>query len=415
LTQVAPRADLVQATGRGIIRALPATALVLLSFYVYRVIIAVVPKQGILAHAHAATTIALEKKLGIFIEPRLRWWAFHHGGLPILGALDGPSVQAIVTQVYAVGQLPWLAAALFWLYLFRRNSFNRVAGLAIAGTLLGAVIAALYPVAPPRFTIFAGSPLTNVLCVGYSERIGTAHLNWNPYAAFPSLHVYWSLVTGYALALGSSKRMYRCLAAFLPLLMVCTVIVTANHYVIDCVGSLGLFLGVRASQVMLARVVLRLRPVGQAAPAWMKERAMSSVRDLDTPLVFAGTLGILQIVSPDHIQQAIGAAILLGSGISLVMARRCVARGFSLAQRAPLPEWWAGALFIVGTTMIGTTLGDNAAERREIASLLWLIAAYLPLLGRLNLSWFRMNRIIRGSPAQTGGYRARLPSQVAPV
>jgi hypothetical protein len=395
---------------------LPATALLLASFIVYRAIIAAIPKRGALAHAQAAGIIALEKRVGIFIEPRLRWWAFHHAGLPVLGALDGRAVYGIVIQVYAVGQLPWLAAVLFWLYLFHKDRFNRVAGLAVLGTLLGVAIAAVYPVAPPRFTIFSSQySAVYMLNVPSSERIMAAHLTWNPYAAFPSLHVYWSLVTGYALVLGSPGRVYRCLAAFLPILMVFTVIVTANHHVIDCMGSLGLFLIARSIQILLERLLLRVRPAADEGSIRIERRVTASTRALDAPLVFAATLGMLQVISQDHFQQVTGALTLMGGALMLFIARNRVARGFSLAAQVPLADWWAGALFIAGTTMIGTTLGANAADRRHVASLLWLVAVGLPLLGRLNLNWGEIRQVVRTMVLRIGEYRALVPPQRSAV
>jgi hypothetical protein len=197
--------------------------------------------------------------------------------------------------------------------------------------------------------------------------------------------------------------------------MVFTVIVTANHHVIDCLGSLGLFLVARSIQILLEQPLLRARPAAAEGRTWAERRVTASTRALDAPLVFAATLGMLQVISQDHFQQVTGALILMGSAIILAIARKRVARGFSLVAHVPVAEWWAGALFIAGTTMIGTTLGANAADRRHVASILWLVAVGLPLLGRLNLRWPEIRQAVRTIVSGTGGYRTLGSPQRSPV
>jgi hypothetical protein len=122
--------------------------------------------------------------------------------------------------------------------------------------------------------------------------------------------------------------------------------------------------------------------------------------------MFAGTLGMLQLVSTDHVQQAIGAVLFLASGASIIVARRRAACGVALQPSSPLADWWAGLLLVAGTTTIGTVLGANAGDRRAAAALLWLLAAGLPLLGRLNLRWHAIRPGIHPLAARTAGLQA---------
>jgi hypothetical protein len=175
--------------------------------------------------------------------------------------------------------------------------------------------------------------------------------------------------------------------------VVFAVIVTANHYVVDCIASLGLFLVCCTVVAWLERVLLHA--LARATATTIGRAPRPSARDLDYPLLFAGTLGILQLVSLDHFQQAVGVVMLICAVGVLSVARSCVQRGSVLRPRIPLAEWWAGFLFVIGTTTIGTVLGANAEDRRHIASLVWLVAVCLPLLGRINLSWSDARQMFR--------------------
>ena len=57
----------------------------------------------------------------------------------------------------------------------------------------------------------------------------------NQYAAMPSLHVGWSLLVGIALARASGRRIAYPFALLLPSAMALTIVMTANHYVLDAV------------------------------------------------------------------------------------------------------------------------------------------------------------------------------------
>jgi hypothetical protein len=175
--------------------------------------------------------------------------------------------------------------------------------------------------------------------------------------------------------------------------VVFTVIVTANHYVVDCIAALCLFMVCCAVVAWLERVLLDAPTPTKATT--VSRRPRPSIRDLDYPLVFAGTVGVLQATSLDQFQQVVGVVMLICAVGVLSLARSYVQRGYVLGPRIPLAEWWAGFLFVAGTTTVGTVLGANAADRRHIASLVWLVAVCLPLIGRIQLNWKDIRQVFR--------------------
>ena len=78
----------------------------------------------------------------------------------------------------------------------------------------------------------------------------------NKYAAVPSLHVGWNLLIGIALYRASTKPLVRLLALLSPVLMTVTVVVTANHFVIDAIlGALVALIGWAVSLWLTLRLI----------------------------------------------------------------------------------------------------------------------------------------------------------------
>jgi membrane-associated phospholipid phosphatase len=63
-------------------------------------------------------------------------------------------------------------------------------------------------------------------------------LGYNPYAAMPSLHIAWATIVATTLILLSRNPLVRIFAVIYPVIMLLAIVVTANHYIMDGVGSL---------------------------------------------------------------------------------------------------------------------------------------------------------------------------------
>jgi len=195
--------------------------------------------QAAVHHAHQL--VHFEQAQGLFVEPALQLWARHIHGL--FGLLSYGTITAATDAIYALGQTLVPLVLAIWIFRTHPSHFPLVRNIAMLTVLLGVVGYELYPLAPPRLT-------TGVVYRGYAfhfqntavQVIGSVKLNgvpvgYNAYSAMPSLHIAMALIIAGCLLLLTSSLLLRVLAALYPFLMLFTVIVSANHYLLDAVGG----------------------------------------------------------------------------------------------------------------------------------------------------------------------------------
>ena len=380
-------APLVRAARNGLVRAMTHVLVLIGGYELYRGISIRAPHRPALAHAHAGALIAMERRLGIAIEPRLQHAALHDAWPGNTGLLTGTSVRHLVTLVYAGSQLQWLAAMLLWLYLFQRPHFASMRNLVLATTLLTVTFATLYPVAPPRFAL-AGPPyhIEDVSAMLVSEQALVRHGGFNPYAAVPSLHVLWALIAALGLWVSTPRWDLRVLSCLFPASIIAAVIITGNHYVLDCLASVLLLTGLLLcywSWLWLCRA--RRAPVvrGDAAPTERlggpERRQRPNLRPLDCPVLLCAITGAALIPSVNPLQRVLGMLLLVAGALAPAVALKRIRAGTVPHESTPTLEWWSGFLLLAGAT----TLGANDVLAQEIGSLCWTVAALLPLLARM--------------------------------
>ena len=184
------------------------------------------------ATANALSLQGIERRLGIDIELRGNQW---------LAAQPASITAAVLT--YRLYYLP-LFVVLLWVLLRHNEIYPRVRNTVIAMAALAILIYWLVPMSPPRFALAGVVDIVaqNDLLDGNPSRDLSS--GQNHYSAMPSLHVGWSALCAYAawLALRKTHPRLSLLCWLFPLLMVCVVITTGNHYVLDVVGSAILLL-----------------------------------------------------------------------------------------------------------------------------------------------------------------------------
>ncbi|MFF5702951.1 phosphatase PAP2 family protein [Streptomyces sp. NPDC012794] len=128
-----------------------------------------------------------------------------------------------------------ILAVLYWRspgdYRWARASLGLATVLALAGFWL-------YPLAPPRLmpglgfvdTVHGVQDLAN-------PSYGAMTAISNQYAAMPSLHFGWSLWCGVVIVVLARRRWQKLLGVLHPLITVCAIVATANHWVLDAVGG----------------------------------------------------------------------------------------------------------------------------------------------------------------------------------
>jgi hypothetical protein len=192
------------------------------------------------AHRNARSVLGLEGSLS------LRW----ESGLQHL-VLDHPTLMRCFNTVYVFGFWPIVVAALVVLYRSDRERYRIMRNAVFLSGAVGLLVFALFPVAPPRFL----DGFTDTVAV-LSGQGGVAHPSKfaNEYAAMPSFHVGWTLLAVLAMRPVLRHRSARVITLGYAALMAITVVVTANHYVVDALAGIAVSLAAFALAHRVARL-----------------------------------------------------------------------------------------------------------------------------------------------------------------
>jgi hypothetical protein len=179
------------------------------------------------AERNAERVVALERRLGIHVEPALQGLL-----LPQRRLLAVLNVAYVTLNVLLT--IGWL------MLLFRRRDpaffrFRRAAALA---TLGAQPVFLFFPVAPPRSLDHMTDTLREVS--GFDIDKGLVAEVYDPLAALPSIHLAFAVVTAAGLADAARTPAVRRLAPAYPSAVAGIVFVTGNHYVLDAVAGWAL-------------------------------------------------------------------------------------------------------------------------------------------------------------------------------
>jgi hypothetical protein len=194
------------------------------------------------AFSHAADVIDLEQRFGFFWEPG--WQQ----------AIRDSAVQShLWDYVYFWMHAPVIAVAAVWLYFRYRSVYTLFRNAFLVSALIGLFVYAVYPVAPPRLMTAAGFHEYGVTAAapnyGFQDTMREySAISYqaeslkpfvNPFAAIPSLHFGWAFLIGLAIAVALRSRAGVLIAVALPVLMLFSVTLTANHFLFDALAGLA--------------------------------------------------------------------------------------------------------------------------------------------------------------------------------
>jgi PAP2 superfamily len=223
----------------------------------YEIVRGVGGEDWIAARAHTTDIVALERRLGLFVERDVQQLAGSVAGVP-----------ALLGFLYVVLHFAGTAAALVWVHKRRPHAFPFLRTTLIVSTALALVGYVLYPAAPPRLADlgFADTVTSHTGLNLSSDLLGSLY---NPIAAVPSLHFGYALIVGVAVAQLASKRWLRRLGAAYPAAMLLIIVATGNHFFFDAAaGALVVGAGWLAAAVLRATpAASSTAPVRLPAPA----------------------------------------------------------------------------------------------------------------------------------------------------
>lgn len=179
------------------------------------------------AFTNARRIVSAEEVLGVAWEQSLQR-AF----------LALPDLMTAFNIFYFVGHFVFTGIFFLWLYHRSRDGFRSFRDGFLAATAIAVVIHWLFPTAPPRLAE-AGIADTLLLLSGIDIGSPTSSALSNPVAAVPSLHAAYALGVGIGLIRYARSPLMRVAGAIYPPLVVLTIVVTGNHFVLDAVAGVA--------------------------------------------------------------------------------------------------------------------------------------------------------------------------------
>jgi hypothetical protein len=195
------------------------------------------------AARNAARVVALERRLGLHVEPAFQRVLVRHRRL--CHALNGGYVTLNVVLTVGLPMLLWAQGHPRFPWLRR----------AIAFSILGASpVFVAFPCDPPR--TLDGFEDTIKEVSGLDLDSGLVAQLYNPIAAFPSIHLAFAVVTAGGVLATAENPALRAAAIAYPPAVAFTVFGTANHYVLDALagGALG-WAALRVSRALEAATI----------------------------------------------------------------------------------------------------------------------------------------------------------------
>lgn len=215
------------------------------------------------AAQNARSVEALERRLGIHVEPALQALF-----------LDKPRLLRWLSAGYVIPNVAFTVGSLMRLFSRRHPDFHRLRRAGLFTILAPSAVFYLFPCDPPRKL---DHMVDTIREEGIDLESGLVVKAYNPIAAFPSIHLAFSVVTSAAVLADARHPALRAAARAYPGAVAWIVVVTGNHFVLDAVagaavGLAGLRLGrrrdgERAEDARTPRAAWRRRrpPGGTAA------------------------------------------------------------------------------------------------------------------------------------------------------
>jgi hypothetical protein len=186
------------------------------------------------AARNAERVVALERAIGLHVEPAFQRTLVEHTGLCHL--LNAGYVSLNVLLTVGVPMRLWIRGG-------RREPWLR---RAVAFSIVGAApLFVAFPCDPPRTLDGFEDTIKDISGVDLDS--GVVAQLYNPIAAFPSIHMAFAVVTAAGVRATSESPALRAAAAAYPPAVAYTIFATANHFVLDAVA--GTALGLAALRV----------------------------------------------------------------------------------------------------------------------------------------------------------------------
>jgi hypothetical protein len=190
------------------------------------------------AARNAERIVALERRLGMHVEPELQALFLRRRRL-----------VAVLNVAYVTLNVGLTVGWLMRLYRARHPEYHRLRRAAALATLGAQPVFLLFPTSPPRTLDHFVDTIADVSGVDLDK--GLVAKLYDPIAAMPSIHITYAVVTAVGIAETSRSPLLRRLAPGYPPAVAFVIFTTANHYVLDALAGAALGLaGLRLARAL---------------------------------------------------------------------------------------------------------------------------------------------------------------------
>lgn len=376
---------------------------------------------------HARSIVNAERSLGLFHELDVQRWA-----------MNAPSiVMSVANWTYFNCQFTLTFGFVLFVYLRRNEYYTRLRNLIATINVIGLAGYIFFPAAPPRMLADMGF-VDSLNQTGVNHHSGLIAALSNPYAAMPSLHTAYAITVGITgLAVTRSRLRFAWIGY--PVLVVFSIVATANHFFLDAIAGAGVaataFLivssprvrrvaaaaaiavvaglaGIRAARVggsawgaldgaavslLVFAVLANLASVAAKIAVWRRTLAVTPdgarIRHRDlTPAVFIGFL--VNTIVPARLGEVAKLAIL---------GRRTRERGMSVPAGALAGSLAAEQIVLAAALVLVAAAGAAASSSAPV----WVLAT----LGVMSAAVV----LLAASAARIERLAVRLPGRAGPI
>lgn len=177
------------------------------------------------ALAHTSDIVALEQRLGVYVEQAVQQSVAGIAGVP-----------ALLGAAYMLMHFVGTATLVVWAHRRRPEAYPLLRTTLITTTALALVGYVVFPAAPPRL---AGLGFDDTVTSATGLNLSSDLLGglYNPIAAVPSLHFGYALIVGAALMALAGRRSLRIVGALYPAAMLFVIVATGNHFLFDAAAG----------------------------------------------------------------------------------------------------------------------------------------------------------------------------------
>ncbi len=211
---------------------------------------------------HADAIERVERRLHMFGEADVQRAVHHVAGLP-----------TFLGYAYLTAHVALTAAVLVWVYRRHRHAYTRLRNTLVLANAIGVVGYVAFPTAPPRLAgVGVADTVSGATSIDLSSSVVSSF--YNPYAAFPSMHIGFALIVGAAIWRLARRPLWRAAGVAYPLFVLLVIVATGNHFFAD--AAAGAAVAIVAAAAVHVAMALRRAPLAQEAPEHELELARAA-------------------------------------------------------------------------------------------------------------------------------------------